>query len=138
MAAFVTRALAHTRARPAGVTAQALRGGKVSVSLRDANFAPVAEEYVEVFFVETADEDDARISGGVCDTSLVQRSGSITTRSLAAPAWRVSATSRPRASSLLSSRPVWKVITPAGVGRDPAVVAIGVVVPACNVVGLWS
>ena len=40
MAAFITRALAHTHARPAGITAQYV-GGDVVVSARDANYAPM-------------------------------------------------------------------------------------------------
>ena len=64
MAAFITRALAHTSARPEGVTAQA-DGNKVVVSVRDENYAAVTNVYVEVFWVETADAD-AALDDGEC------------------------------------------------------------------------
>ena len=66
MAAFITRALAHTSARPEGLTAQALSDGKVVVSVRDENYAPVANTWVEVFYVSTSDEDDAFNANGTC------------------------------------------------------------------------
>ena len=49
MAAFITRALAHTTARPAGVTIQSDGPGEVIVSVRDANFQPLANAAVDVF-----------------------------------------------------------------------------------------
>ncbi|MYH71922.1 MAG: S-layer homology domain-containing protein [Acidimicrobiia bacterium] len=78
MAAFITRALAHTSARPEGVTAQAV-GNKVLVSVRDTNFAPVSNVWVEVFYVDSADEEAALNADGTCGR-LVERSGSGTTR----------------------------------------------------------
>ena len=75
MAAFITRALAHTSARPEGVTAQAV-GNKVLVSVRDENYAPVTNAWVDVFYVDTADEDAALDSDGECGR-LVERSGHI-------------------------------------------------------------
>ena len=51
MAAFITRALAHTTARPEGVTIQSDGPGEVVVSVRDANFHPVANAVVDVFSV---------------------------------------------------------------------------------------
>ena len=42
MAAFITRALAHTRARPEGVSIQQYLPGEVTVSVRDEVFAPVS------------------------------------------------------------------------------------------------
>ena len=65
MAAFITRALAHTSARPEGVTAQAV-GNKVLVSVRDGEYSPVSNAWVEVFYVETADEDGALNADGEC------------------------------------------------------------------------
>ena len=73
MAAFITRALAHTSARPEGVTAQAV-GNKVMVSVRDADYAPVTNVWVDVFYVETADEDAALTDDGECGR-LVNTSG---------------------------------------------------------------
>ncbi len=52
MASFITRTLAHTKVRPAGVTAQA-DGGIVVVSVRDATFAPVAGAMVDGFYVDS-------------------------------------------------------------------------------------
>ncbi len=52
MASFITRMLAHTGVRPAGVTAQA-DGGIVVVSVRDAAFAPVSGALVDGFFVDS-------------------------------------------------------------------------------------
>ena len=49
MAAFITRALAHTTARPAGVTIQSDGPGEVIVSVRDANFQPLANAPLDVF-----------------------------------------------------------------------------------------
>ena len=74
MAAFITRALAHTSARPEGVTAQHDGEGVVIVSVRDENFAPVANAWVEVFYVESADEDDAFNSDDECGP-LVEDTG---------------------------------------------------------------
>ncbi len=65
MAAFITRALAHTGARPEGVTAQQA-GNKVLVSVRDANFAPVANAWVDVFWVNAVDEGEALNANGTC------------------------------------------------------------------------
>ena len=48
MAAFITRALAHTSVRPAGVSAQ-YDGTEVVVSVRDANFQPKSNVLVDVF-----------------------------------------------------------------------------------------
>ena len=59
MAVFITAALAHTNARPAGVTAQVTDGDSVSVSSDDANFAPVANAPVDAFAVAANRADDA-------------------------------------------------------------------------------
>ena len=53
MAAFITRALAHTSARPAGVTVQ-YDDARVVVSVRDDRFQPVPGAAVDVFWA-TAD-----------------------------------------------------------------------------------
>ena len=54
MAAFITRALAHTPVRPAGVTAQ-FDGADVIVSVRNAQYRPVSRAVVDVFWA-TADQ----------------------------------------------------------------------------------
>ena len=59
MASFIVRTLAHTNARPVGLTAQRA-GNDIQVSMRDAEFEPVVNEPVDVFgtaFVEDAFAD---------------------------------------------------------------------------------
>ena len=73
MALFITRTLAHTTLRPAGLTVQQ-DGAVVVVSIRDRNFTPVAEAYVDVFVADVDDEDDAFDSDGECDTDIVRES----------------------------------------------------------------
>ncbi len=65
MAAFITRALAHTSARPEGVSAQ-YAGDDLLVSVRDADFAPVADAVVDVFSIATSDADLAFRANGTC------------------------------------------------------------------------
>ena len=70
MAAFITRALAHTSVRPAGVSAQ-YDGADIIVSVRDARYQPVSGAVVDVFWAP-ADEGDRGISGsGRCDLSVI-------------------------------------------------------------------
>ena len=66
MAAFITRALAHTSARPAGITAQADKTSLI-VSARDENFQPQANVYVDVFKIATGNVDSALNADGTCD-----------------------------------------------------------------------
>ena len=66
MAAFITRALAHTTARPSGVTIQSHAPGEVTVSVRDANFHPVANAYIDRFSIDTAKVDEAFNDDGEC------------------------------------------------------------------------
>ena len=76
MAAFITRALAHTSARPEGVTVQELATGGVKVSVRDANFRPVANASLDLFSIATANLDRAFRSDGSCNTDqLADASG---------------------------------------------------------------
>ena len=75
MAAFITRALAHTTARPAGVTIQSPGAGEVIVSVRDANFHPVANEPVDVFSVSTARVDEAFNEDGSCNKPRLRGEG---------------------------------------------------------------
>ena len=66
MAAFITRALAHTSARPAGVSIQSDEPGGVIISVRDANFQPLANEPVDVFSARADQVDEAFSDDGSC------------------------------------------------------------------------
>ena len=69
MAAFITRALAHTSARPEGVTIQkAATPGEAIISVRDANFHPVANAPIDVFSARTDQVDEAFNEDGSCNT----------------------------------------------------------------------
>ena len=65
MATFITNALAHSNARPAGLTAQQVKEGIV-VSIRDANFGPVANAEIDAFSHDTADAARAFNDDGSC------------------------------------------------------------------------
>ena len=74
MALFLARALAHTTARPAGLSVQQ-DGTMIVVSLRDRHFQPMEasdDEYVDAFVAEMDDVDDAFNSDGSCDTDVVR------------------------------------------------------------------
>ena len=74
MALFLARTLAHTTARPAGLSVQQ-DGTMLVVSLRDRRFQPVDTrhtEFVDVFVADIDDADDAFNSDGSCDTDLVR------------------------------------------------------------------
>ncbi len=75
MAAFITRALAHTTARPEGVTIQSDGPGEVVVSVRDANFHPVANAVVDVFSVSDARIDEAFNEDGSCNGPRLRGEG---------------------------------------------------------------
>ena len=66
MAAFITRALAHTSARPSGLTVQTKTPGEVLVSVRDANFAPVPNAPVDIFSIDTDKAAAAFNEDGTC------------------------------------------------------------------------
>jgi hypothetical protein len=71
MAEFITRALAHTSARPEGVTAQYdWIASNVVVSMRDGDFAPVAGEVVDVIRIPTTSEDAAFKGNGECSVDV--------------------------------------------------------------------
>ncbi|MDE0287260.1 MAG: SwmB domain-containing protein [bacterium] len=79
MAVFITRALAHTNARPAGLSVQADKteafvGETVEfvASIRDSSHRPIANESVDFFYVEGDDEPFR--ANGTC-TSDVNRIG---------------------------------------------------------------
>ncbi|WP_420611994.1 S-layer homology domain-containing protein [Candidatus Spongiisocius sp.] len=75
MAAFITRALAHTTARPEGVTVQQYLPGEVTVSVRDEDFAPVANADLDVFSIATPDAHRAFRSDGSCSSLVTDESG---------------------------------------------------------------
>ncbi len=73
MALFVTRALAHTNARPVGVTIQTpspvISFGdtfEVQVSVREATFRPRTARLVDLFSVSTLDPGEAFSADGGC------------------------------------------------------------------------
>jgi hypothetical protein len=67
MAAFITRALAHTSVRPAGVSAQyEIHERNVIVSVRDDDFQPVSNTVVDVFYTDTPGVDLAFRGDGSC------------------------------------------------------------------------
>ena len=75
MAAFITRALAHTTARPEGVTIQSDGPGEVIISVRDANFAPVANAPVDVFSAPADKVGEAFSADGSCYTPRIDPVG---------------------------------------------------------------
>ena len=76
MAAFITRALAHTTARPEGVTIQQYLPGEVTVSVRDEVFAPVINAAIDAFSIASADAHRAFRSDGSCSSLVNDESGS--------------------------------------------------------------
>ena len=76
MAAFITRALAHTTARPEGVTIQQHLPGEVTVSVRNEVFAPVVNAKLDVFSIATPDAHRAFRSDGSCSSLLSDETGS--------------------------------------------------------------
>ena len=73
MAAFITRALAHTSVRPEGVSAQ-FDGADVIVSVRNAQFRPVSRAVVDVFWATRDQAGLALSSDGTCRLSAVTQS----------------------------------------------------------------
>ena len=67
MAAFITRALAHTTARPEGVTIQSDGPGEVIISVRDANFHPEANAQLDIFSASADRIDEAFKDDGTCN-----------------------------------------------------------------------
>ncbi|MYJ36831.1 MAG: S-layer homology domain-containing protein, partial [Acidimicrobiaceae bacterium] len=76
MAAFITRALAHTTARPEGVTIQQYVPGEVTVSVRNEVFAPVINAAIDAFSIASRDAHRAFRSDGSCSTLVNDQSGS--------------------------------------------------------------
>ena len=75
MAAFITRALAHTTARPEGVSIQQHLPGEVTVSVRNEVFAPVVGAALDVFSIGSPDADRAFRSDGSCSSLVNDESG---------------------------------------------------------------
>ena len=79
MAAFITRALDHTNARPAGITMQAKAAGvvgtdhTVSVSVRDDNHNPVPDALIDI--IRSTSPDEAWDDDGMCKSAEVVGSG---------------------------------------------------------------
>ena len=76
MAAFITRALAHTTARPEGVSIQQYLPGEVTVSVRNEVFAPVVNATIDVFSIASPDAHRAFRSDGSCSSLVTDESGS--------------------------------------------------------------
>jgi hypothetical protein len=78
MAAFITRALAHTRARPEGISAQ-YDGTNVVVSARDEHFAPIENVQIDVFRTDTGGVGLAFKGDGSCgEVEKVSMNGNTT------------------------------------------------------------
>ena len=74
-AAFITRALAHTNARPAGLTMQVQKSAvssgedfELSVSMRGSDFAPVESASVDFFTYSVKNAATAFKTDGTCNT----------------------------------------------------------------------
>ncbi len=67
MATFIIRALSHSNARPAGVTAH-VDGTSIVVSVRDGDFAPVVNATVDAFKTSTATAARAFKDDGTCSS----------------------------------------------------------------------
>ena len=75
MAAFITRALAHTSVRPAGISAQ-YDGTNVVVSARSDDFQPQSNVAVDIFRTDTDGADLAFKADGSCgEVSKVSATG---------------------------------------------------------------
>jgi len=81
MAAFISRSLAHTNARPAGVSMQVVPTSSfsgdavdVAISVRSSTFQPVANALLDVFEAATKNASSAFKSDGTCDTGYVSLS----------------------------------------------------------------
>ena len=72
MAQFITRTMGHSNARPASLTAQ-VAGGTITVSVRNADRAPVVNQPVDAFKAAAAFEAKAFKDNGTCSsrTTLV-------------------------------------------------------------------
>ncbi len=71
MAAFITRALDHTNARPAGVSAYR-DGTTIKASVRDAALNPVKGARVDLFYGATDKAGEAFGQAGTCNLTVVK------------------------------------------------------------------
>ncbi len=58
MASFIVRTLAHTDVRPAGLSAQS-HSSSVQISMRDSDFKPLGNRWIDVFYVKPDRVEDA-------------------------------------------------------------------------------
>ncbi|MXZ52926.1 MAG: hypothetical protein F4Z34_07065 [Acidimicrobiaceae bacterium] len=72
MAAFITRALNHTNARPEGVTAYRDSTGAIKASVRDADLNPVSGARIDLFYGATAKAGEAFGQAGTCNPTVVK------------------------------------------------------------------
>ena len=79
MAVFITNALNHSNVRPAGTTAQVFTrdagAAEIIVSVRDADFAPVANQAVDAFRAMASQEDRAFKADGSCSSRTMAVDG---------------------------------------------------------------
>ena len=79
MATFIIRALNHSNVRPAGTTAQVFTreagAAEIIVSVRDADFAPVANQAVDAFRAMASQEDRAFKADGSCSSRTTEVDG---------------------------------------------------------------
>ena len=75
MATFIMKTLAHSNLRPAGMSVQSDRG-TITVSMRDADFMPDANEIVDAFYVSNDKVDRAFNADGECRSIVTAVDGS--------------------------------------------------------------
>ncbi len=79
MATFIVNALNHSNVRPASMTAQVhtrlMGAAEIIVSMRDANFAPVANVPIDAFKASAPQEDRAFKQDGSCSTRATHVDG---------------------------------------------------------------
>ncbi|MXZ54304.1 MAG: hypothetical protein F4Z34_14090 [Acidimicrobiaceae bacterium] len=73
MAAFITRALNHTNARPEGVTAYRDSNGNIKASVRDADLNPVSGARIDLFYGATDKAGEAFGQAGTCNPTVVSK-----------------------------------------------------------------
>ena len=79
MATFIMRALKHSNVRPSGLSAQvqtrAQGAAEIVVSVRDADFTPVANVAIDAFRTAAAQEDRAFKADGSCSSRTIRVDG---------------------------------------------------------------
>ena len=76
MASFIARTLAHSNARPVGLSAQ-VSNGSITVSVRGADFAPEVNQAIDAFKIPAVQEAKAFKDDGTCSsrTSMIMGEG---------------------------------------------------------------